>query len=1187
MDLMEVFAKAVEANPQAGLELMQHTAYGAVSADVEAMRPIWEAEFARASGERLARAKVALARTYVAKASEGTYPDDSAMQMAGWMNDLHGYVSEIGKAIEFITFNTQGGTRRQQVQRDQLGRFSRIGRGPSQTAGTNVGAARQHNIAQPVLDVTNQVPSDPTNPSSPKQLEPNPGANVSADQIDTFQGRFEGAVEQAQLLRRQMLGVKGGNEMLPHAEAEILVEGSNQRFRIGLDKLANGELPPGMNVTNPISGIQVRGGPEMEEGAAASLRRGGRGALPNLGRTLFQSTNFGDAENPQYVSNLSQLLGPSGDSKTQALIGRLSIAGSLLASTNAAAGLADMALLVGEYGPEAARVLEPHARKAAYRYRGTERTPDPRITGWFEGEDAAQLGDKADQIDDGDITANALAQQMKADIKDPNPMEASIIHRGLQEHPEAPISGDSLEMGVRSDMAAVELLKTIPSNRMVSNLSRAAGAQLPSQGVLIDADGDVVSQAVGFGSDHYLPFNLGNLNRLNGGQYVRTRQQGGLTGEDIYASVMHGARSATVVSTSGVTRIEFAPDFRGARASSDKAFSMYDRYLSILDTVAGSGLYVKDLDAPTMATLEMQARRSTKGNPDPDAFRNTLEALKTEKREELSQLNEQDISDLTVEADKAMIDELTRAKVRAPSGEPGNMKWSPKLEARRDEIFNDLATNAREAKVRELNLNAEGYTLALTTLQQQFPYFIRSVEHEDLQTVGNQEGFLKARGLPENIGPKQSRGPDLGYVPPGTVPRNIRPRGGAQEAVGTPRGPAPTTPGPTPPAAEGTQATSAPAVTPDTTSAAARVSAAKGRASQQARDAAVSTFFGNLARMNRPVEGQNEPGKRRGNLAPEADKPNYADVGGTDADRAQWFLHKDTEADMKAAFQANPGVALALFTNISDDQLGKAIRNEYGGSLQKVIDENQPFGAETPAELTTAIRAQAMNIAEAEALTTPFVDPSSPNAMSQTGQAIGFRDITNLDSLKAVNEYAKANPELKALADRIGTDDNGNYLPYAAMSARMGKAFNANQQLLQARQDWLAAPTQAEKDGIKAGFIGTARSGDLKEGLDTLQVDAATLDNQFSATPMTSLFGNYEQLQRARTLIEVARVHGAFGEGSDANPKARMKPPWASGVLKAAPSSRRAVSVVSKEHPRSLEVQRRRAAGLPLVAPRP
>jgi hypothetical protein len=40
--------------------------------------------------------------------------------------------------------------------------------------------------------------------------------------------------------------------------------------------------------------------------------------------------------------------------------------------------------------------------------------------------------------------------------------------------------------------------------------------------VIIDADGDVVSQAVGFSDDHYLPFDLANLTRLRGGQYVRT-----------------------------------------------------------------------------------------------------------------------------------------------------------------------------------------------------------------------------------------------------------------------------------------------------------------------------------------------------------------------------------------------------------------------------------------------------------------------------------------------------------------------------------------------------------------------------------------------------------------------------------------------------------------------------------------
>ena len=111
----------------------------------------------------------------------------------------------------------------------------------------------------------------------------------------------------------------------------------------------------------------------------------------------------------------------------------------------------------------------------------------------------------------------------------------------------------------------------------------ASGEVPPSQGVIIDADGDVVSQAVGFNGDHYLPFDLRNLGSLQGGQYVRTRATGGPTTEDIYTGLMTGARQIQVVSNSGVFTVEFDPDLRGGRRYTDKARRMVSRYEEMLE----------------------------------------------------------------------------------------------------------------------------------------------------------------------------------------------------------------------------------------------------------------------------------------------------------------------------------------------------------------------------------------------------------------------------------------------------------------------------------------------------------------------------------------------------------------------------------------------------------------------------
>ena len=290
---------------------------------------------------------------------------------------------------------------------------------------------------------------------------------------------------------------------------------------------------------------------------------------------------------------------------------RLSMTGEALRQVSApgSSGFAvgSLARLVGELGPEAEKVLGPGIKRTAYRYRGTEKRPDPDLVGHLQPGTKVRI---PGAVGRANATVAALtgadvagADQERARLRDVNlpaapgrkreldPVDSIAAHHANA----AGLSLDQVAMRTRGDVVADYLVKKLPSPEITA-ISLKAGEVPPSQGVIIDADGEVLTEAQGFNGDHYLPFDLKNLRGLHGGQYVRTRATGGPTTEDIYTGLLTGARQVQVVSNSGVFTLEFDPSLRGGRRYSDKARRMIGRYERLLDTVAHGKLYRQDVD---------------------------------------------------------------------------------------------------------------------------------------------------------------------------------------------------------------------------------------------------------------------------------------------------------------------------------------------------------------------------------------------------------------------------------------------------------------------------------------------------------------------------------------------------------------------------------------------------------------
>lgn len=375
----------------------------------------------------------------------------------------------------------------------------------------------------------------------------------------------------------------------------------------------------------------------------------------------------------------------------------------------AAALAGDVGQFAGSFGPEAERVIGPSMRKTAYRYRGTERPVDTELNSIRRQE----LGNHRRQ---SGISPEAMDGDFKTEV---------------------------------SRAAAVQYLSSKLPSKQLGGLQRESGKLPPSEGVIINADGSVITQAVGYQEDHYLPFNLKNLKGMKGGSYVRTRSSGGLTSEDIYTGLMSGARSVTVVSRSGVFTLDFEDDFRGQRRYSDKARQMVDRYEKTLDAIQSETVSSRGLDPAERAQIRDEVESEFSYLADSNDGRKQIEQTIKAREKEFR------ASTHLTSAEIKAIDEQAREVANTRNFQTMEMRGMKRLPDNEEERYkvvrSELIGNAMDAKSKNTHrLDGEGYATALNALREQYPYFIKEPR---VQT--NREGL------------QLSNETDTGYVSPG------------------------------------------------------------------------------------------------------------------------------------------------------------------------------------------------------------------------------------------------------------------------------------------------------------------------------------------------------------------------------------------------------------------------------------
>ena len=737
MKMLDVVSRVYEQDEDAGALLVEMAVNDYLADLSEKYRDTFTATVGPWALDRVQLAKRQLGRSYVSKAVDGQYPDGEELKVAGWLAGLERYLVAVAagtgtvtKAFELWNFN--GKTVTKNPNRDSGGRFAH-GISNKESVARDPAGLQQRDIHPQVRAYT-----DEKGAIDESQVEQD-----LVKRMKFAQGQWA----QAQLFIGE-LARDTPKKLREESDAVLHVKNNADQFRtirIPLKNIIEGRIPDlgaqMPQIEETLSHVEIS--PSINASRAAANQIYALNMLSAGGSKAALSAVMTDKTKWDQLSQSLNVNPSSRDTKMTRFFNQMTAGGDILAGIPGAESYGKFAQFVGTTGPQAEKVLGPYVQRAAYRYRGTETSPDRDLVRMFNGAEMSRV----DSLANGNFSAEeeAAAAAMLQGPRAAEKLGSRLMITAVQRSKEG-LSADSLKMQVRSDVAAAELVKTLPQDPIISRLSEKSGSILPSQGILIDSKGKIVSQAVGFADDHYLPFDLKNMSSLRGGQYVRTRQSGGLTGEDVYTAVTLGARMVTVVSPSGVFTLEMAPDFRGARSMSDKARGVYDRYLKILDAVDASQDYLQDIPASERAKIEQGVRALRLGD---DRTKSLIQERVNEARERSQQLDDTQIEAIEQRILENRYRGVTRDSLRGQ-------------DARR--FADDLAEAIDEEQgklTNKLRLNGQGYSVALSTLKQQYPYFIKSVRYQELNKFAENQGLQGVKG--------RTYANDRGYVAPGGI----------------------------------------------------------------------------------------------------------------------------------------------------------------------------------------------------------------------------------------------------------------------------------------------------------------------------------------------------------------------------------------------------------------------------------
>ena len=339
--------------------------------------------------------------------------------------------------------------REQDVKRDPSGRFA-----------TEI----THSQKTPLKDETARALGVSMKDDRYKKLTPDQKAQYQDEyrQIASFLGTM-----------RASTGGAGNQEVLYHVQDK-----AGNRF---VESGGGGGMPKDILFDNDkkIVGVVARPTTLTMGGAAFGLTN-------SLGERGVRGVNAVDDGFSTFHDSWTSAGDPTGKDRNEQLYGRVGAGSTALKDIGSATGNSKMVAaarlgeFVGTHGAEAEAVIGPSARKTAYRYRGTEKTPDKEmVEAYGHAAQAAKMSTHNQALE---------GRSGRQNLATPAPMQIAQATQAARNR--AP---NMEERRAASAVIANHLREKMPSSKLYG-LQLASGNTPPSEGVILNAEGQIAAR---------------------------------------------------------------------------------------------------------------------------------------------------------------------------------------------------------------------------------------------------------------------------------------------------------------------------------------------------------------------------------------------------------------------------------------------------------------------------------------------------------------------------------------------------------------------------------------------------------------------------------------------------------------------------------------------------------------------
>ena len=256
-----------------------------------------------------------------------------------------------------------------------------------------------------------------------------PTGGVSFEGDEERAQLVQGQYDQADQILREFAGAFSRGERKKVAAWVQIKDkdtGVVSQKQINLDQGIN---DAGLRLEDDIISIEV----DAAQGASPELQDKVQqfNTMASTGGTTFGALASMDEGQRGKLAQAMMPRGPE-QGRLDALFSRFR-GGSAVLEATGQPKLAALARFAGEMGPEAEKVLDPHVRQAAYRYRGTEKEPDLALMREMNSQGMQKKID-ALRVDEARAAVNRIVDQIEEKLKEQSDDASTFANSESRNH---------------------------------------------------------------------------------------------------------------------------------------------------------------------------------------------------------------------------------------------------------------------------------------------------------------------------------------------------------------------------------------------------------------------------------------------------------------------------------------------------------------------------------------------------------------------------------------------------------------------------------------------------------------------------------------------------------------------------------------------------------------------------------